>query len=170
MAKERRTQLPFDGDANNLNLVWRIPLFQRIFVQHRRSLAIRVTRNRKFAVSFLIIGSNWQFGWHNTAHRQAADTIDESAKDDHHYWNLAKCETLVVALLVRFPLSCLPTSSFLWPFWWRGHWQAQTLLDFHQVKRQFGIKYYKTSCSNKLCKNTGHVFGYHLCFPQAPLH
>jgi len=40
MAKETRKQLPFDRDAINENLAWRIPLVLRIFVQHRRSLAM----------------------------------------------------------------------------------------------------------------------------------
>jgi hypothetical protein len=57
MAKERRKQLPFDGDANNENLVWRIPLFLSIFVQHRHSVVIKVTRNLIFAVNIFV---NWK--------------------------------------------------------------------------------------------------------------
>ena len=54
MAKETRKQLPFDRDAVNENLAWRIPLVLRICVQYRCSLAIRATRNQIFAVSFLV--------------------------------------------------------------------------------------------------------------------
>ena len=85
---------------------------------------------------FLLVGRNCQFGWphgtnrHNTHagslyHWWIGYFILEWEKDDHHDWNLAKCETLEALLLVMFPLSFLQTCSVLWPFWWQGHWQAQ---------------------------------------------
>jgi hypothetical protein len=97
MAKETRKQLPFDRDAVNENLAWRIPLVLRICVQHRCSLAIRATRNRIFAVGFLLVGSNCQFGWplgtdrHNTHagslyHWWIGYFILEWEKDDQPSW------------------------------------------------------------------------------------
>jgi hypothetical protein len=162
MAKETRKQLPFDRDAINENLAWRIPLVLRICVLHRCSLTIRATRNRIFAVSFLVSWkqlsiwlTTWNWQTQNTHagslyHWWIGYFILEWEKDDHHDWNLvAKCETLEARLLVMFPLSCLQTCSVLWPFWWQGHWQAQPyLVGFplwvitFQVKRQCGIKYY----------------------------
>ena len=167
MAKETRKQLPFDRDAINENLAWRIPLVLRICVQHRCSLAIRATRNQIFAVSFLVSWKqlliwlttwNWQTQ-HTHTYRQLiplSDELDilylsEKRMTSHHDWNLAKCETLEAPLLVMFPLSSLQTCSVLLPFWWQSqHWQAQPyyLVGFplwvitFQVKRQCGIKYY----------------------------
>jgi len=62
MAKETRKQLPFDRDAINENLAWRIPLVLRICVHTDAAWPSERQGIEYLQLDFLSVGSNCQFG------------------------------------------------------------------------------------------------------------